>query len=103
MTQLFRTVGSDEARDIAQSGAYRNPAGLEGKYFFPTRGQAESLGAKYGKLGYGDQTLTSGQISTEVLLRVGERIKPAGEGPAFFLRNVALRNISNVTIEGPLP
>lgn len=34
----------------------------EGKYFYPTRAQAENLGAQYAKLGLGEQTLTSGQI-----------------------------------------
>jgi hypothetical protein len=102
-TQLFRTVGSAEARDIGESGVYRNPAGLEGKYFYPTQAQAENLGAQYAKLGLGEQTLTSGQISTGLLNQLGEPIAPAGEGPAFFLRNEQLPFINNVTIEGPLP
>jgi RHS repeat-associated protein len=66
--QLFRTVGSDEAFDIAKSGVYRNPIGLEGKYFYPTRAQTESLAAKYAKLGLGDQTLTS-SLHLSVLAR----------------------------------
>jgi hypothetical protein len=102
-TQLFRTVGSAEARDIAESGVYRNPAGLEGKYFYPARAQAENLGAQYAKLGLGEQTLTSGRISTDLLGRFGEPIEPAGEGPAFFLRNEYLPYISDATIEGTLP
>jgi RHS repeat-associated protein len=102
-TQLFRAVGSAEARDIAGSGVYRNPEGLEGKYFYPTRAQAENLGAKYAKLGLGEQSLTSGQISTALLRGAGEPIEPAGEGPAFFLRNEYLQYINDVTIEGPVP
>ena len=76
--------------------------GLEGKYFFPTRAQAENLGAKYAKMGLGEQTITSGRIGTDVLRQFGEPLEAAGEGPAFFLRNESLRHITNVTIEGPL-
>ena len=100
-TQLFRTVGSAEARDIAESGVYRNPEGLEGKYFYPTQAQAENLGVPSWALG--EQTLTSGQISTDLLTRVGEPITPAGEGPAYFLRNEYLQYIANITTEGPQP
>jgi hypothetical protein len=96
-------VGSAEARDVAESGVYRNPEGLEGKYFYPTQAQAENLGAQYAKMGLGEQTLTSGRISTDLLSQFGEPIAPAGEGPAFFLRNDLLPYISDVTIEGPLP
>src|SRR5581483_5099841 len=102
-TQLFRTVGSAEARDVAESGVYRNPEGLEGKYFYPTRAQAENLGAQYAKMGLGEQTLTSGKISTDLLNQVAERIQPAGEGPAFFIRNEFLPSITDATIEGPIP
>ncbi len=96
-TQVFRTVGSDEARDIAESRVYRNPEGLEGKYFYPTQAHAENLGAQYAKMGLGEQTLTSGRISTSLLSQVGESISPAGEGPAWFIRNAFLHMI---TIEG---
>jgi hypothetical protein len=96
-------VGSAEARDIAESGVYRNPEGLEGKYFYPTQAQAENLGAQYAKMGLGEQTLTSGRLSADLLSRFGEPIEPAGEGPAFFLRNNLLPYITGVTIEGPLP
>jgi hypothetical protein len=96
-------VGPAEVRDIAESGVYRNPAGLEGKYFYPTQEQAANLAAKYAKLGISDQTLTSGQISTELLQRFGEPITPAGEGPAFFLRNELLPFITDVTTHGPVP
>lgn len=88
---------------IADSGVYRNPEGLEGKYFYPTRAQAENLGSQYAKMGLGEQTLTSGRISTELLNQFGEPIEPAGEGPAYFLRNDLLPYILGVTTEGPLP
>lgn len=74
-----------------------------GKYFYPTQAQAENLGAQYAKLGLGEQTLTSGRISTDLLNQLAEPISPAGEGPAFFLRNEVLPYITDVAIEGPLP
>jgi hypothetical protein len=102
-TALFRVVGSAEARDIAGSGVFRNPAGLEGKYFYPTQEQAVNLAGRYAKLGINDQMLTSGRISNELLQQLGEPITPAGEGPAFFLRNEVLPYINDVTIHGPVP
>jgi hypothetical protein len=96
-------VGSAEARDIAGSGVFRNPAGLEGKYFYPTQEQAVNLAGRYAKLGINDQMLTSGRISNELLQQLGEPITPAGEGPAFFLRNEVLPYINDVTIHGPVP
>jgi hypothetical protein len=71
--------------------------------FYPTQAQAENLGSQYAKLGLGEQTLTSGRIGTDLLNRFGEPISPAGEGPAFFLRNEYLPYINDVTIEGPVP
>jgi hypothetical protein len=50
-----------------------------------------------------EQTLTSGRISTDLLNQFGEPVEPAGEVPAFFLRNEQLPFINDVTIEGPLP
>jgi hypothetical protein len=54
-------------------------------------------------MGLGEQTLTSGRISTDLLSWFGEPTEPAGEGPAFFLRNDLLPYVADVTIEGPLP
>ena len=95
-TQLFRAVGRAEADDIAASGVYRNPPGLEGKYFYPTQEQAENLAATYSKMGLGEHTVTSGRISTDLLRRSAEPISPAGEGSAFFIRNDVLPNITDV-------
>ena len=61
------------------------------------------MGAQYAKMGLGEQTLTPGRISTDLLNQVAERIQPAGEGPAFFIRNEFLPSITGVTIEGPIP
>lgn len=101
--RVYRIVGPDEAADIAATGAYRNPAGLEGKYFFPTQAQAENLAAMYGKAGIGGPyTLTSGVVPRGVYA-AGEQIAAAGEGPAMFLRTPQLPSVGDVTIHGVLP
>ncbi len=97
-TQVFRTVGSAEARDIAESDVYRNPEGLEGKYFYPTQAQAENLGAQYAKIGLGEQTLTSGRISTDLLNQFGSRSRLQARarrsscGAIFFPTSLASRS-----------
>src|SRR5690606_18114510 len=51
LVDVWRTVGPDEAADIAATGAYRVQPGGEGKYFFPTQAQAENLANMYNKAG----------------------------------------------------
>jgi hypothetical protein len=102
-TQIFRIVGPEEAADIAESGAYRNPFGLEGKYFFPTQQQAENLSAMYTKAGIGGPyTLTSGVVA-QTILDAAEEVNAAGEGTAFFLRSEQLPFVTDVTVHGMLP
>jgi hypothetical protein len=63
-----RSVGKDELKDIQGTGVYRAaPGGTEGKYFFPTRGQAEHFSSLMEKAGQGSPCITSGCISTSVL------------------------------------
>lgn len=101
--QVFRVVGPEEAADIAKTGAYRSPAGLEGKYFFPTRAQAENLGQMYTKAGIGaPYRVTSGTVARGVLDQA-DAIHAAGEGPGFFFQNPPLQQIFNVTDHGPIP
>jgi hypothetical protein len=101
--QIFRAVGPEEAADIAEEGAYRNPFGLEGKYFFPTQVQAENIAAMFTKAGIGGPyTLTSGLIAQSVL-DGAEAVSAAGEGAAFFLRTAQLPSVTDVTIHGLLP
>jgi hypothetical protein len=100
--QVFRVHGPEETADILGSGVYRNPPGLEGKYFYPTRAQAENLGGMYSKAGIGGPYSVSSGTVARTVLNQAERIAPAGEGPAFFLRNDLLSNITNVTVHGPL-
>jgi RHS repeat-associated protein len=97
---LFRTMGAEEAADIASSGAFRSGPGLEGKYFFQTRQQAENLAGMFSK--YENQTLATGQISSEDLTAYGEAVNAAGEGPAVWIPTEALPLISNVNLEGPI-
>jgi hypothetical protein len=101
LVPLFRTVGANEAADIAQSGAFRSGPGLVGKYFFQTREQAVNLAAKFAK--YGDQILATGQISSEDLTLYGEAVSAAGEGPAVWLPTEALPLIGDVNLEEPIP
>lgn len=101
--QIFRIVGPEEAADIAETGAYHNPYGLEGKYFFPTQAQAENLAGMFAKAGMGGPyTLTSGLVAHSVLA-AAEEVNAAGEGLAFFLRSDQLPLITDVTIHGLLP
>lgn len=102
-TQIFRVVGPEEAADIAESGVYRNPFWLEGKYFFPTEEQGVNLASMFTKAGIGGPyTLTSGVVAQSVL-DAAEEVNAAGEGLAFFLRNEQLPFITNVTIHGIVP
>jgi division protein CdvB (Snf7/Vps24/ESCRT-III family) len=101
--QLFRVVGPQEASDIAESLAYRNPEGLEGKYFFPTEEQAVNLASMFSKAGIGGPyTLTSGMAAQSVL-DAAEEVNAAGEGLAYFIRNAQLPLITNVIIHGIVP
>lgn len=101
--QIFRVVGPEEAADIAEVGVYRNPYGLEGKYFFPTVKQAVNLARMFTKLGLGGPyTLTSGLVA-QVVLDAAEQLNAAGEGTAFFLSNEQLPLITDVTIHGMQP
>jgi RHS repeat-associated protein len=86
-TTLYRAVGQQEADDIAASGGYRNPLGQEGKYFFPTREQAELYGQMMNKApGFGAPNyLTSGSIPTSAL-SFAEAIEAGSEGPGLFFR-----------------
>jgi hypothetical protein len=102
-TQIFRVVGPEEAADIAESGVYRNPFWLEGKYFFPTEEQGVNLATMFTKAGIGGPyTLTSGVVAQSVL-DAAEEVNAAGEGLAFFLRNEQLPFITNVMIHGIVP
>ena len=100
--KVFRVHGPEETADIAKSGGFRNPPGLEGKYFFPTRAQAENLGRMYSKAGIGGPyNVSSGTVSRNVLERA-EPMQAAGEGRGYFFRNDLLPHITDIVDHGPL-
>lgn len=102
LVDVWRAVGPDEAADIARSQAYKPGPGQIGKYFYPTREQAESLAGNYTKRGIGaPYTLTSGKVPRSLFDNV-DSIHPAGEGPAWFFPNSQLPGICRVTCHGPV-
>ena len=103
LVDVWRVVGPDEAADIARTGGYRVPPGGEGKYFFPTRGQAENLGQMYNKANWpGPQTLTRGQVPSSVIARA-ESVNAGTEGPGWFIRSPDIPSICNVQCLGTIP
>ena len=100
LVDVWRTVGPDEAADIAATGAYRVQPGGEGKYFFPTQAQAENLANMYNKAGWpGPQTITRGQVPQSVLSRA-EGVNAGTEGPGWFVRSPDVPSICNVQCVG---
>ncbi|WP_460985761.1 hypothetical protein, partial [Sinomonas halotolerans] len=100
LIQIWRAVGPDEAADVAKSGVYRPGPGLEGKYFFPTKDQAENLARMYtsNNIG-GPYTLTSGLVPRSTLQQA-DAVNAVGEGPGWYLRNSQLPDICNVSCHG---
>lgn len=52
-TRIFRAGEPDELADLVGSGAFRTGPGLEGKYFWPTRTQADDFAAMASKANMG--------------------------------------------------
>lgn len=102
LVDVWRVVGPDEAAQIGKTGSYQVQLGGEGKYFFPTREQAENLGQMYTKQGWGgQQTLTRGQAPRSVIDRA-EPVNAGTEGPGWFVRSPDIPSICNVTCVGPV-
>jgi hypothetical protein len=100
---IFRTVGAGEAADIAASGAYRTVPGLEGKYFYATRTQAEKLAKLYEERGWGGpQSVTSGTVP-RTIFRSAHVFHDAGLGRAYYFPKGLLGQIRNITNHGPVP
>jgi hypothetical protein len=100
LTRLYRAVDPAELKDIAGTGVYRSaPGGTEGKYFFPTKGQAENFSNMMGKTGTGPYCITSGCIPTSVLRGI-ETIHAAGEGTAYFIPQDLLPYFRDIVIHG---
>ncbi|GAB2948172.1 hypothetical protein ACFMQL_10365 [Nonomuraea fastidiosa] len=86
-----------ELKSVEEKGAYTVIQGLEGKYFFPTREQAESFKRLAGERGWGTYVVTQAEIDARHLAKA-ESIAAAGEGPAYFLRNGLVRLVRLVRV-----
>ena len=97
---LYRAVDSAELSAIEASGNQYSlpPGGPEGKYFYPTQAQAESLASLYESQGYGTYTVTSATVDESVLATSADSISIAGEGDAYFLLEEGVAAMSEVTI-----
>jgi hypothetical protein len=82
---LYRAVDQQELASIQSTGNYTiPPGGTEGKYFYPTPGQAQNLANMYQAqgIGPGPYTLTSGQFQQQEL---PPPFPVSGEGQVYFL------------------
>jgi hypothetical protein len=96
-SRIWRAIEPDELKDLLGSGQYRPGPGNEGKYFFPTKAQAEVLAKEI--LPGRQFCITSGCIDSSVLGKI-EKIYPAGEGQAWFIPNDLLPFIKNIVNHG---
>ncbi|WP_188194216.1 hypothetical protein [Nonomuraea sp. SYSU D8015] len=85
LVPLWRAVTEAELKSLEEKGAYSLTRGLEGKYFFPTREQAENFKRLAEERGWGTYVVTEAQIEARYLAKA-ESVAAAGEGPAYFLR-----------------
>jgi hypothetical protein len=85
LVPLWRAVTEAELKSLEEKGAYSLTQGLEGKYFFPTREQAENFKRLAEERGWGTYVVTQAEIDARYLAKA-ESIAAAGEGPAYFLR-----------------
>lgn len=101
LTRLYRAVDPAELKDLVGTGVYRSaPGGTEGKYFFPTKAQAENFSNLMGKTGTGPYCITSGCIPRSTLSGI-QTIHPAGEGTAYFIPRNVLPQFRDIIIHGP--
>jgi hypothetical protein len=96
LTMLYRAVDKTELKDILGTGVYRAPEGtVEGKYFFPTKAQAERFIAM--SKGRGPMCITSGCFPTSALKGV-DTIHPVSEGTAYFIPTKLLPLFNKVIV-----
>ncbi|MFV0317866.1 MAG: hypothetical protein ACK5O2_13015, partial [Microthrixaceae bacterium] len=77
--RIYRAVEPDELADLMGSGQYRNIPGIgDGKYFFPTRQQADAFAEMMTKRGMGGPDCTTSRCIPADVMRLVERIYPAG-------------------------
>ncbi|MFB9471502.1 hypothetical protein ACFFR3_18425 [Nonomuraea salmonea] len=94
---LWRAITEAELKSVEERGAYTVIQGLEGKYFFPTREQAENFAKLAQERGWGTYVVTQAEIDARHLAKA-EAIAAAGEGPAYFLRNGLVKLVRLVRI-----
>ncbi|MEV4568645.1 hypothetical protein AB0K12_33165 [Nonomuraea sp. NPDC049419] len=94
---LWRAVAEAELKSVEERGAYTVIQGLEGKYFFPTREQAENFAKLAQERGWGTYVVTQAEIDARHLAKA-EAIAAAGEGSAYFLRNGLVKLVRLVRI-----
>jgi len=101
---LYRAVMNSELDDMARTGAFRNPPGIENKYFSTTAEGAASYGRQaYGKFG---DTSPYTIIRTDAPTSIVPKITPVDSGvPAVVLPTDALPRLSppQVLPYSPLP
>ena len=103
LVPVWRAVGSAEKADIGASGAFRNPAGLEGKYFFANRAQAENFGQMMNKSpAFGRPNYLTSGLAPRSIVSGAEAMEAGTEGAGIFVRG-GLEQIVDVTIHGLIP
>nr|SBP01251.1 hypothetical protein BN4615_P10767 [Nonomuraea gerenzanensis] len=94
---LWRAVTEAEMKSLEEKGGYAVIEGLEGKYFFPSREQAENFKRLAEERGWGTYVITQAEIDARYLAKA-ESVAAAGEGPAYFLRSGLVRLVRLVRI-----
>jgi hypothetical protein len=97
---LWRVVDGTELAAIKNAGSrYTLGPGQIGKYFYPTKAQAQALASKYESMGLGNYTVTTASIDDATMATAAvDSIAPAGEGAAWFFWEEAVTAIGEVAI-----
>jgi hypothetical protein len=96
---LYRAIDAQEFDALAANGnRYSLARGQIGKYFFPTKAQAQALATQYESLGYGDYVVTSTSISDAVLATAADSIAVAGEGDAYFILEAGITALAEAVL-----
>jgi len=75
---LYRAVGHNELEQIVETEVYTVPMELAGRYFYPTREQAQAF-----VLAGWAEVVTEALFPAHVLAEA-DVLSPAGEGQAFY-------------------
>jgi hypothetical protein len=101
-TTLYRTVSTAEKEAIEASGQYEAASGgVEGKYFYPTTGQAQTL-AEANFSTQGEQWLTSVEVNSSTLQQA-TRLNVAGEGQVLFYSSEQLSSLGKPQVWSSFP